>query len=351
MQENQKPTALVTGACGFVGPYMVRLTVQNGYKVIATDHPDAKPKPLPEGVIYQPCDLSDYSDTAHFMSKHKPDVGFLVASQFSYYIPRKDILKTNTAIMKNCLKATREHNPGIKHIVAWISASVYGDSFGPKNGGGGGPAPLAEHEPMQPRNPYEESKHLQHVICQQYYDLPITEIFPMAIYGPGGNYGAMVVIDMMAKNQLPGFPGSGKNRIGLVHVMDVCRAALFLVECTDTIGKCYNLGDESSYTIKELMRYLRGEFARLGVRVDLFPISYPLWLMRLFAWRSEQIARKYKHPPLVQRDFLGYFDKGFDFLVSSKAISDLGFEFVYKDPIKDGGLRGTLEWMKKEGLV
>ncbi|MBI2669552.1 MAG: NAD-dependent epimerase/dehydratase family protein [Candidatus Yanofskybacteria bacterium] len=347
MPETKKPTALVTGAYGFVGPHMVRLLVDNGFKVIATDHPNAKPKLLPDGVECYPCDLANLLDTKHMMNKYKPDIGMFVASIFRYDIPRQTILKINATIMENCLKATRNHNPNVRHIVAWISASVYGDSF--KNVTPG--TSLTENAPMLPRIAYEESKFLQHLICQEYKDLPITEIFPMAIYGPGGNYGAMVVIDMMAKNQLPGFPGNGKNRISLVHVTDVCRAALFLAKRTDTIGKSYNLGGNFSYTTKELMKYLKKEFERLGVRIDLFPVSYPLWLMRFFAWRSEQIARKYNHPPLVQRDFLGYFEKGYDFLVSSKSIRDLRFDFIYDDPIKDGGLRETLEWMRKEKLI
>lgn len=349
MPETKKPTALVTGAYGFVGPHMVLLLAQNGYRVIATDQPTAKPKLLSTGVEYYPCDLTNLRDVEHMINKYQPDLEFLVASLFRYDVPRKDILKTNTAIMENCLKATRSYNQHVRHVVAWISASVYGDSFKnvtPETS-------LTEDAPMLPRNAYEESKFLQHVICQQYDDLPITQIFPMAIYGPGGNYGAMVVIDMMAKNQLPGLPGSGKNRISLVHVTDVCRAALFLAERPglETIGKSYNLGNNSSNTIKELMQWLKIKFERLGVKVDLFPVSYPLWLMRLFAWRSEQIARKYKHPPLVQRDFLGYFDKGFNFLVNSDAIRDIGFKFLYDDPVFSGGLRETLEWMKKEELI
>lgn len=345
---SEKPTALVTGAYGFVGPHMVRHLVNNGFRVIATDHPNVKPKALPAGVECYPCDLANLTDTKHMMNKYRPGLAFLVASIFRYDVPRQTILKTNAAIMENCLKATREYNPNVRHVVAWISASVYGKSF--KNVTPG--TSLTENTLMLPRNAYEESKLFQHKICcSEYTDLPITEIFPMAIYGPGGNYGAMIVIDMMAKNQLPGFPGGGKNRISLVHVLDVCRAALFLAQRTDTIGKCYNLGDNSSNTIKELMRWLKIQFGRLDVKVDLFPVSYPLWLMRLFAWRSEQIARKYKHPPLVQRDFLGYFDKGFNFLVNSDAIRDLGFEFLYDDPIYSGGLRGTLEWMKKEDLI
>ncbi|MBI2063512.1 MAG: NAD-dependent epimerase/dehydratase family protein [Candidatus Yanofskybacteria bacterium] len=346
MPEIKKPTALVTGAYGFVGPHMVRLLSQNGYDVIATDHPNVKPKLLPADVDFHPCDLTNLSDVERMMNKYQPDLEFLVASIFRYDIPRQTILKTNSAIMENCLRATREYNPNVRHIVAWISSSVYGDSF--KNIMPG--TSLTEDAPMLPRNAYEESKFLQHIICRQYNDLPLTEIFPMAIYGPGGNYGAMVVIDMMARNQLPGFPGGGKNRISLVHVTDVCRAALFLAQRTDTIGKRYNLGDSSNYTIKELMKWLKVKFNHLGVKVDLFPVSYPLWLMRFFAWRSEQIARKHKHPPLVQRDFLGYFDKGFNFLVNSEAIRELGFDFLY-DNLYSGGLRETLEWMKKEGQI
>ncbi len=161
----------------------------------------------------------------------------------------------------------------------------------------------------------------------------------------------MVVIDMMAKNQLPGFPCGGKNRISLVHVSDVCRAALFLAKRRDTIGKCFNLGDRSSYTIKDLMCWLKKEFERIGISVDLFPVSYPLWLMKFFAWQSERIARKYNHPPLVQRDFLGYFDKGYDFVVNSDFIRQLGFRFQYNDPLLDGGLRETIEWMREEELI
>ena len=287
MPENSKPTALVTGAYGFVGPHMVNQLVQAGYRVIATDHPNAKPKKLPPGVEYKPVDLTDINAVRILISEYEPDFEFLVASIFRYDVPRKKIRETNLAIMKNCLKATREHNPNVKHVVSWISASVYGETFGDESCN---KVRLSEKAPMLPRNAYEESKLLQHVICRQYDDLPITEIFPMAIYGPGGNYGAMVVIDMMAKNQLPGFPCGGKNRISLVHVVDVCRAALFLAQQTDTIGKSYNLGDSSSYTIKELMNWLQKEFKRLGVRVDLFPVSYPMWLLKLFAWRSEQIG-------------------------------------------------------------
>ena len=342
--------ALVTGAYGFVGPHMVKHLVDQGHEVIATDHPKVRPKPLPTGTEYVSCDLTNFSSTAHMIAKYKPDVEFLVASIFRYDIPRSEILKVNTAIMENCLKATRRHNPDVQHIIAWISASVYGESFGTKLNKNNF-APLYENAPMLPRNSYEESKFLQHLICQQYDNLPITEIFPMAIYGPGGNYGAMVVIDMMAKNQLPGFPGGGKNRISLVHVTDVCRGAYFLSQRKDVIGKCYNLGDSSSYSIKELMQWLQVEFKRLGVKVDLFPISYPLWLMKLFAWRSEQIARKHDHSPLIPRDFLGYFDEGFNFLVNSEAIRNLGFRFVCDDPIKNGGLKETLEWMKKEGQI
>ena len=342
--------ALVTGAYGFVGPHMVKHLVDQGYQVIATDHPKVRPKPLPTGIEFVPCDLTNFSSTAHLIAKYKPDVEFLVASIFRYDIPRSEILKVNTAIMENCLKATRRHNPDVQHIIAWISASVYGESFGTKLNKNNF-APLYENAPMLPRNSYEESKFLQHLICQQYDNLPITEIFPMAIYGPGGNYGAMVVIDMMAKNQLPGFPGGGKNRISLVHVTDVCRAACFLSQRKDTVGKCYNLGDSSSYSIRELMQWLQVEFKRLGVKVDLFPVSYPLWLMKLFSWRSEQIARKYKHSPLIPRDFLGYFDKGFNFLVNSKTIRDLGFRFIYDDPIRNDGLRETLEWMKRREQI
>lgn len=336
--------ALVTGACGFVGQHMVRLLANRGFEVIATDHPAMKPKSLISGVEFAAADLADISAANKLISDYKPQVAFLVASVFNYAMPREDILRINLAIAENCLKAIRRHNPGVKHIVVWISASVYGDSFKTE-------LPLGENTPMLPRNGYEESKTWQHVVCRQYEDLPITEIFPMAIYGPGGNYGALVVVDMMAKNQLPGYPGGGKNRISLVHVTDVCRAALFLAEREDTIGKCYNLGDTSSYTIKELMRYLQKEFANFGVRVDLLPVSCPLWLMKIFAWRSEQLAKKHRHPPIVQRDFLSYFDKGFNFLVDTRAIRGLGFKFLYDDPLTSGGLRETVEWQKKEGRI
>ncbi len=337
---------LVTGCYGFVGNHMARLLAEKGYNVIATDHPSAKPKELPEGARFVPVDLTDAKAVEKLFADYGPRVLYLVASVFNYAMLRKDILKINSLITENCLRAARKYKikDAIEHVVVWISASVYGDSFKTET-------PLPETAPMLPRNAYEESKMLQHLICRQYGDLPITEIYPMAIYGEGSNYGATVVISMMEKNQLPGYPGGGKNKISLVHVTDVCRAALFLAERNDTIGKGYNLGDASSHTIKELMRYLKKEFARLGVRVDLLPISYPLWLMKLFARRSDQLARKYHHPPIVQWDFLGYFQKGCNFLVNSESIRDLGFTFRYNDPIESGGLRETLEWQRKEGLI
>ncbi len=334
---------LVTGCYGFVGHHMVKMLVKEGYEVIATDHPKTRPKGLPAGAVFVPGDLTDPDSTDTLFSENEFDHACFIASVFNYAMARKDILRINRAITENCLRAARKYKPKVRCVTV-ISASVYCDSFKTET-------PLTEDAPMLPGNAYEESKYIQHVICSQYKDVANTEIYPMAIFGEESSYGATVVIQMMANNQLPGLPGGGKNKISLIHVTDVCRAMLFLLQKDEAIGKRYNIGGSKHYTIKELMQYLQKEFARLDVPVDLLPISYPLWLMEIFAWRSEQLARKYNHPPVVQRDFLGYFKKGYNFLVDTSAIRDLGFEFQYDDPIESGALRETLEWQRKEGII
>ncbi|MHC4606652.1 MAG: NAD-dependent epimerase/dehydratase family protein, partial [Planctomycetota bacterium] len=137
--------ALVTGATGFVGPYLVRELVDAGYRVraIAKD-----PGPLPRGVPLLRKDLSRLR--GRDLRAARPDVVFHLAAVAGYYFSRAH---PETAFEVNALGTARLfralEEAGLRCRVVHVgSGDIYADRR----------RPLREDDPIRPRNEYCASK-------------------------------------------------------------------------------------------------------------------------------------------------------------------------------------------------
>lgn len=327
-----KKTALVTGACGFIGSSTVDYLLAKGYKVRATDL-DVVPKTyFNKATEFLPADLVKIEEVWPLLKGI--ELLFHVAAINDYSCSLDALLKVNVEGTENLLKVARD-SPQIKRIVVWSTEAFYDSKNRPD-------LIFSEEDPINPkRNNYTYSKFLQEQLSLDYarkYKLPVIVIRPAAVYGPWGFYGISLLIINALKGKLNFIPGRGDKSWATCHVLDVCRAAEFLTRIPEAVGQIYNIADDSSYTIKELFHFISEQIPGNKIHGHI-----PLFLVSFMAEVSELWAKIKGSRPKIEKDTIDYLL--YPFLISNQKIKSLGFEFIYPD--SKIGLKETIEWYKK----
>ncbi|HSD12551.1 MAG TPA: NAD(P)-dependent oxidoreductase, partial [Patescibacteria group bacterium] len=247
-----RPSALVTGANGFMGTHMIEILAGRGYDVLATDvgpSPAVSPGTVPgQRCDYAQCDLRDKERVAGLFAGRTFDYVFHVAGLFDYGAAYKDLFDVNVMGALNLLHAAAAA-PKPKRIVVWGAAGVY--DFDKES-------PAKETSPVNPKGGYLTTKYMEERLSLEEgarLGLGVTVIRPCGVYGPRSRYGVATSIMVAARGGMgPFYFGSGKTRAGMIHVADVCGAALFHSRRVDAAGEIYNVNDDLSYATADLMR-------------------------------------------------------------------------------------------------
>ena len=140
----------------------------------------------------------------------------------------------------------------------------------------------------------------------------------------------------------PLYLGSGRTRAGMIHVEDVCGAALFLSRRHEAAGEIYNVNDDSSYATADLMRACA---QRLGF--PLIPGNLPLGIMRFFVGNLGRKAAKKGRISGVNAEMTDLL--AYDAMLDASKIKALGWTPKHPDSLK--GLLATIDWYEKEGWL
>jgi len=325
---------LVTGACGFVGSHLVDYLISQGFRVRATDLELASKTYLNPQAEFLAADLTKIEQIYPLLEGVK--LIFHPAAIFDFSASPELLFRVNVGGTKNLLKAAKDFKK-IKRIVIWSTASIYDRSD---------PNLVSDEEsPLKPTNPYEHSKLSQEKISfflAKKYHLPITILRPALIYGPRGQYGAAIPLILIGKRKIAFIPGKGDSIGAFCHVLDVCRAAEFLSKIPQAEGQIYNLVDDSRYTLKELIYFT----AQLLPKVKIYG-QVPFSLIAFLAGLVEWVAKKTGRKPQFEKDLVEYLN--YSFLLSNQKIKKLGFKFLYPD--LKLGMKETIEWYRKEGII
>jgi GDP-6-deoxy-D-talose 4-dehydrogenase len=166
------PTALVTGAAGFTGKYVVNALTRRGYRVIGIGLGD------PSGSEWVACDLTDKAGTKKSLRGITPDVVVhLAALAFVGEGNPEDFYRVNVVGTLNLLEALAAADRSPSRILIASSANVYGNISGRE---------LDEDICPAPVNHYAASKlAMEHMVRTWFDRLPIVVTRPFNYTGPG----------------------------------------------------------------------------------------------------------------------------------------------------------------------
>jgi UDP-glucose 4-epimerase len=243
--------ATVTGSSGVIGPILIDHLRSQGYRVRAVDLISPEGASLPKDVTFYACDL------AHAARLHKAlagsDIVFHLAAKLHISNPtgvdRDDYRKMNVDGTRNLVEAA--NRAGVKRLVFFSTINVYGST---EPG-----AVCDERSPTRPDSWYAESKLEGEDIVLSGSSSVVLRL--AAVYGPRmkGNYPRLLRALQRGRFVMV---GDGGNRRTLVHLQDVCDAAILLAEHAKALGHIYNVTDGRIYTLKEVIEAICGALER-----------------------------------------------------------------------------------------
>lgn len=248
---------LIFGAGGFVGSYLCKEFLNNGYKVSGTDKGEGSA--LPSEVDFYRTDLMQANEVEKLISQVKPDIIVNLAAissvGASWNMPQTT-MAINVIGALNIMEAARksEQKPRILFVG---SSEEYVISENP----------LDENTQLNANNPYGISKVTQEQFAKLYreqYGLKIYCVRPFNHTGIGQRDSFVLPSFCKQVAEIDKSGKDGKIQVGNLkvkrdfsHVKDVVRAYRMIVE-SDNCNQIYNVGSGNAYSLEDMLTYIIG---------------------------------------------------------------------------------------------
>ena len=324
--------ALVTGASGFTGKYLVKNLLAHNYQVRVFVRPTSnidELKKLPVEIAFGHVqNKAEVFDAVHGM-----DVVFHVAALYrAANLPNSAYWDVNVTGTENVMEAALQYR--VKRVLHCSTGGVHGHIEKP---------PANEEAPFRPGDVYQDSKAEGEKVAMYYAkekNLPVTVVRPTGIYGPGD----MRMLKMYRMIQDRKFIMFGKGNVyyHLTYVTDTVEGMRLAAEKDIAVGQAYLIAGERYTTLME--------FARMVADVLNVPpprIKLPVWPLYWAGFLCEKICVPLRIQPPIFRRRVDIFtkDRAFDI---SKAKRDLGYQ---PQVDMEEGIRRTARWYIENGYL
>ena len=248
---------LIFGAGGFVGSYLCKEFLNNGYKVSGTDKGEGSA--LPSEVDFYKIDLMQADEVEKLIGQIQPDIIVNLAAissvGASWNMPQAT-MAINVIGALNIMEAARksEQKPRILFVG---SSEEYVISENP----------LDENTQLNANNPYGISKVTQEQFAKLYreqYGLKIYCVRPFNHTGIGQRDSFVLPSFCKQVAEIDKSGKDGKIQVGNLkvkrdfsHVKDVVRAYRMIVE-SDNCNQIYNVGSGNAYSLEDMLTYIIG---------------------------------------------------------------------------------------------
>ena len=256
------PGALVTGASGFVGPYLIHHLLERGYEVTAGVHgPEDR---IPQGCRRIKLDVTDREALRRLIAETQPDEVYHLAGLTRPASGAvEEFYRVNFSGALNLLEAVRGQTPEAAVLIVG-SAYAYGKVD----------HPIAETEALEPVNHYGVSKAAADMLGRSYAleGLRVVRARPFNHSGPGQSTDFVLpslvrqFAEIKAGKQEPVIRLGNLDSIrDLGDVRDIARG-YHLALGRGRSGEAYNFGSGRAVSVREMFETVLRE---VGVEVDL----------------------------------------------------------------------------------
>jgi nucleoside-diphosphate-sugar epimerase len=324
--------ALVTGSNGFIGSFLTKKLLQEGFKVRALVRKTSNlrwTKDLPIEIFYgkltEPETLKEaVKDVDYIFHNAALKRAFTEAEYDAVnYLGTKNLIET-------CLR----ESPNIKRFIYISTLEVVGPSTKDK--------PVNEETPCKPITFYGSSKLKGEAeILRHSKSLPLTIIRSPAIYGPRDE-DFLSLFKAIAWHIAP-HPGTKQKFLSLCYIDDLIQGIWLASQKEEAKGQIYFIADENICSYHE---FLEAIAKALGVRS--VKIMIPDALVLMTGLINDGIAKIKSKPAILNRQkALAMIQKGW-LCDTSKAKAELGFQA--KISLKEGISR-TVNWYRNHGWL
>lgn len=257
-------TALVTGAQGFIGSWLVSRLIEEGTQIVTLrrDVP-ANSRFGIEG-LEEKCDvvlgdLVDYDSLVRALNEYEVDAVFHLGAQTIVGTANRSPLSTYETNIRGTyllLEACRSLGDKIGRIIVASSDKAYGNHV---------ELPYREDFALQPLYPYDVSKAATDMIARSYavtYGLPVAVTRLANVYGGGDFNFSRIVPDTcraLIEGSRPVIRSDGTPERDYIYAPDAVDAYLTIGRSLDDPamhGRAWNAGAGRPYSVKEIVSRL-----------------------------------------------------------------------------------------------
>ena len=332
-------TAFLTGGTGFVGSHVAEELLARGWHVRALVR--SSPKWLAEISPGAPLTTVRGSlDDAGALREGVAGVEAVVhVAGLTRARTQGELDAANVDGTRRLLEAVRDAGPAVGRVLVTSSLEAMGPN---RTAPDGRAVPATELDTPAPVSMYGRSKaRMEAMIARDFADLAVTVVRPPAVYGPR-EADIYEMVKGAARGLLPIVGDGAARRLSLVHVRDLARGMVDLLEAPGAAGGTYFVGDAEGYSWDEVRAAVE---AALGRRTLRLPV--PGALMGVAGAVSEGVGRLVGTLPPLTRDKAEAARHAW-LCASGKAARDAG----YAPEIRlDEGMRETVAWYRQQGWL